>query len=195
MNRLHCVSIISCNDRTAEGRLLTFDPTNMLRSLADKVRSADGLTWMIGAVDLSLNDDTQKGLGICWQPQIYAIARLADADGKGSFEILRKSYTADKTAHRPVQVKPFDGSVKAIAYAYKPDFLLRIAYQKEVGPPEKRRKCWHTRKVSLRPGEHVQAMLWMHKNGLAGRLFLKGIRMTRKGTSVGLVQIKMKKSE
>ena len=68
---------------------------------------------MIGAVDLSLNDDTQKGLGICWQPQIYAIAHTAE--GKGSFEILRKSYKAGKTAHRPVQVKPFDGSVEAIA--------------------------------------------------------------------------------
>jgi hypothetical protein len=193
MNRLHCLSIIFCKNRTAEGQLLTFNPTNMLRSLADKVRSADGLTWMMGAADLSLNDDTQKGLGICWQPQIYAIAR--SAEGKGSFEFLRKSYKADKTAHRPVQVKPYDGSVKAIAYAYKTDFVQRIAYQKEVGPPEKRRTCWHTRKVSLRAREHVQAMLWMHKTGLAGRLFLKGIRMTRTGNGVGLVQIKMKKLE
>jgi len=188
MNHLHCVSIISGKNRTPEDQLLTFNPTNMLRSLADKVRSADGLTFMIGAVDLSLNDDTQKGLGICWQPQIYAIAQ--PTEGKGSFEILRKSYTADKTAHRPVQVKHYDGSVKAIAYTYKTDFVRRIAYQKEVGPPEKRRTCWHTRKVSLRPGEHVQAMLWMHQTGLAGRLFIKGIRMTRNGASVGLVQIK-----
>lgn len=193
MNHLHCVSIIFCNNQTAEGQLLAFNPTNMLRFLADKVRSADGLTLVIGAVDLSLNDDTQKGLGICWQPQIYAIAHTAE--GKGSFEILRKSYKAGKTAHRPVQVKPFDGSVEAIAYAFKPDFLKRIAYQKEVGPPEKRRTCWHTRKVSLRSGEHVQAMLWMHKIGLAGRLFFKGIRMTRTGNGVGLVQIKMKKLE
>jgi hypothetical protein len=64
MNRLHCVSVIFCNNGTPEGQLLTFDPTNMLRSLADNVRRTDGLTWMIGAVDLSLNDDTQKGLGM-----------------------------------------------------------------------------------------------------------------------------------
>ena len=33
-------------------------------------------------------------------------------------------------------------------------------------------------------------MLWMHKVGLGGRLFLHRVRMTRTGDSVGLVQIK-----
>ena len=95
----------------------------------------------------------------------------------------------------PVQIKSCDGSKKAISYAYKTDFVRRISYRAEIGSPEHRRKCWHTRKVSLRPTEHVQAMLWMHQIGLAGRLFLKGLRMTRIGNGVGLVQLKMKKLE
>ena len=40
-----------------------------------------------------------------------------------------------------------------------------------------------------------RAMLWMHKIGFSGRLFLRGVRMTRTGNGVGLVQIKMKKLE
>jgi hypothetical protein len=192
-NTLHCVSVISGKNRTLADQLTNFSPTNMLRSLTDLARASGNVQWAIGGVDLSLNDDTAKSLDIGWQPQVYAIAHLAE--GKSSLDILRKSYQADETVRRPIHIKPYDGSIKAISYAYKADFLRRVAYQREVGPPESRRTCWHTRKVSLRPAEHVQAMLWMHKIGLAGRLFLKGVRMTRNGQNVSLVQIKMKKQE
>jgi hypothetical protein len=104
--------------------------------------------------------------------------------------LLRSTYSPTKTAPRPVQIKQCDGSTKVISYALKTDFVRRIAYRTEIGPPERRRRCWHTRKVSFRASEHVQAMLWMHKIGLVGRLFLRGVRMTRTGNSVGLVQIK-----
>jgi hypothetical protein len=185
---LHCVSVVFTKSRTGEDQLLAFDPANMRRSLSDKARETDGLTWMVGGVDLSLNDDSQKSLGIAWQPQIYAIAQATE--GKGSFENLRKSHKSNQFAKRPVQVKTYDGSTKAVAYAYKPDFLLRIAYEKvrfRFGEPK---TCWETRKVSLRPKGHVQAMLWMNKVGLVGRLLLVGVRMTRIGDSVGLVKIR-----
>jgi hypothetical protein len=42
----------------------------------------------------------------------------------------------------------------------------------------------------IAPARHVQAMLWMHRQGLQGRLFLHGVRMTRVGNGVGLFQIK-----
>jgi len=143
---------------------------------------------MAGGVDLSLNDDRQKKQGIAWQPQFYGLAAVTDVEALS--KLLRETYRPTKTAPRPVQTKECDGSTKVISYAFKTDFVRRIAYRTEVGPPERRRKCWHTRKVSLRASEHVQAMLWMHQIGLRGRLFLHGVRMTRNGNGVGLVKIK-----
>jgi hypothetical protein len=184
---LHSVSIIFQKSRTPDDHLGDFDTIGMKRSMSETIKHTDDLAWMAGGIDLSLNDGTQKNEGIAWRPQLYAIA---ETDASSLSKTLRARFSSTKTTRRPVQIKECDGTEAAISYAFKTDFVRRIAYQKEVGPPDRRRKCWHTRKVSLRAGEHVQAMLWMHKIGLAGRLFLRGVRTTRTGNSVGLVKIK-----
>jgi hypothetical protein len=185
---LKSISIIFQKHQTADEQLNALGTTGMKRSLSQTVKDADGLEWMAGGIDLSLNDDRQKKQGIAWQPQFYGLADVNDVEALSN--LLRGTYSPTKPAPRPVQIKECDGSTKVISYAFKTDFVRRIAYRTEVGPSDNRRKCWHTRKVSLRAGEHVQAMLWMHRVGLAGRLFLRGVRMTRTGNSVGLVQIK-----
>jgi hypothetical protein len=185
---LHSTSIVFLNHRTAEDQLNALDTTGMKRSISETIKDADGLEWMAGGIDLSLNDDRQKKQGIAWQPQFYGLADITNVQALSN--LLRGTYSPTKTAPKPVQIKECDGSTKVISYAFKTDFVRRIAYRTEVGPPDRRRKCWQTRKVSLRASEHVQAMLWMDKIGLAGRLFLRGVRMTRTGNSVGLVQMK-----
>ena len=164
------------------------DITKIKRSMSAAIPNADFIHWIAGALDLSLNDDTQKKLGIAWQPQFFGLANVANREEVS--KALRNAYSPTKYVPRPVQMKECDGSARAISYASKTDFVKRIAYRTEVGPPENRRKCWTTRKVSLRPIEHVRAMLWMHRIGFAGRLFLRGVRMTRVGDSVGLVKIR-----
>jgi hypothetical protein len=185
---LKSISIIFQKHRTAEDQLTALDTIGMKRSLSQTVKDADGLKFVAGAIDLSLNDDRQKKQGIAWQPQFYGLTDVTNVEALSN--LLRSTYSPTKTAPRPVQLKKCDGSTKVISYAFKTDFVRRIAYRAEIGPPDRRRKCWQTRKVSLRASEHVQAMLWMHKIGLAGRLFLRGVRMTRTGNGVGLVQIK-----
>jgi hypothetical protein len=185
---LIAVSIAFANHRTAEDQLPALDTTGMKRSLSETIKKADGLTWMVGGIDISLNDDTQKNGDIAWQPQFYGFADVTSREDLS--KVLRDAYGPTKIAPRPVQIKECDGSTTAISYAFKTDFVRRIAYRTIVGPLEKRRKCWHTRKVSLRPAEHVRAMLWLHQVGLGGRLVLRGVRMTRNGDSVGLVRIK-----
>jgi hypothetical protein len=187
-NHLNSTSIVFLNHRTAEDQLTALDTTGMKRSLSQTVKDADGLEWMAGGIDLSLNDDRQKKQGIAWQPQFYGLADVTNVEALSN--LLRGTYSPTKSAPRPVQIKKCDGSTKVISYAFKTDFVRRIAYRAQVGPPDRRRRCWHTRKVSLRAGEHVQAMLWMHQIGLCGRLFLRGVRMTRTGSNVGLVQLK-----
>jgi hypothetical protein len=184
---LNSISVIFLKHRTPEDQLIGLAAGGMKRSMSETIKNADDLAWIAGGIALSLNDDVQKKQGIAWQPQLYAIA---EADVSGLSKVLRERFSPTESARRPVQIKACDGTANAISYAFKTDFVRRIAYRTEIGPPENRRKCWQTRKVSLRAGEHVQAMLWMHKIGLAGRLFLRGVRMTRTGNSVGLVQMK-----
>ena len=186
--RLASVSIAFPKHRTAEDQLRLLSTTKLERSLSETIKDADDLAWMVGGIDLSLNDDTQKNHGVVWQPQFYGFADVTSREALS--KVLRDRFIATKRAPRPVHTKECDGSTRALSYAFKTDFVRRIAYRKNVGSPENRRKCWHTRKVSLRPIEHVRAMLWLHKVGIAGRLFLRGVRMTRTGDSVGLVKIK-----
>jgi hypothetical protein len=47
-----------------------------------------------------------------------------------------------------------------------------------------------TRKVSLRPADHVRLLLWLDSIGLAKRLYLRGVRMTRNNNGVALAKIK-----
>jgi hypothetical protein len=158
---LNSISIVFLNHRTAENQLTALNTAGMKRSISETIKDADGLEWLAGGIDLSLNDDRQKKQGIAWQPQFYGLADVNDVETLSN--LLRGTYTRTKTAPRPVQIKECDGTANAISYAFKTEFVRRIAYRTEVGPPERRRKCWHTRKVSLRAGEHVQAMLWIHK--------------------------------
>ncbi len=188
LGQLDAVSIAFPHHRIPQDQLTHLDTTRIKRSLSETTKNVAGLAWLAGGIDLSLNDDTQKDRGIGWQPQFYGFADIADVTMLS--KVLRDTYRPSKTAPRPVQIKAWDGSSKASSYAFKPEFVRRIAYEGQAGPPENRRECWRTRKVSLRPAEHVQAMLWMHRVGIAGRLFLKGLRMTRVGDSVGLVKIR-----
>jgi hypothetical protein len=186
--QLTAVSIAFQKDRTAEDRLNALQTKGMKRSLSAAIKNADGLAWLVGGIDLSLNDDTQRKLDIAWQPQFYGFAQVTSREVVS--KTLGDKYSPSKTAPRPVQVKDCDGSARAISYGFKNDFVRRIAYRGQAGPPGNRRKFWTTRKVSPRATEHVRAMLWLHKIGLGGRLFLKRVRMTRTGDSVGLVKIK-----
>lgn len=58
------ISIIFSNHRTAEHQLTGLDTTGIKRSLSETIKDTDGLAWMVGGIDLSLNDDTQKKQGI-----------------------------------------------------------------------------------------------------------------------------------
>jgi hypothetical protein len=116
-----------------------------------------------------------------WQPQFYGIAAAQNAQILS--KILRDKYSPTDQAPRPVHIKECDGSLLAISYAFKTNFIRRIAYKDPQGR-------WNTRKVYLPPKQHVQAMLWMNQTAVGNRLFLKNVRMTRVGQHVGLVQIK-----
>ena len=137
---LNSISAVFPKHRAAENQLKTIKPTGMKRSLSETIKNMDHLGWLIGAIDISLNDDRQKNLGIAWQPQFYGFANMTNVEPLSN--VLRKAYSPTDTVSKAVQIKECDGSPSALSYAFKTRFVRRIAYLTEAGPPDKRRKCW-----------------------------------------------------
>ena len=128
--------------------------------------------WIVLGTDVSLNDDTLKGHGVCWQVQLYGMASVYDRDKFAA--ALRKNFDAPSdTVRRPVRVAACDGTAKALSYAFKTNFVRRVAYVGDAltrkGEP---RKCWRTRKVSLKATEEVELRLWLNQIELAGRVLI-----------------------
>jgi hypothetical protein len=170
------------------GKLETLDLVNLRRRLADALNAIGGTHWLVAGLDISFNDDTAKRTGTYWQLQLYGTAKVEDREAfsKG----LRTHYPASRNITRPVQIKASDGSNKAISYGFKTNFVRRVAYWDVAGLKGRRRKCWRTRKLSLRPREHVELLMWLDKIGMAGRLYLRGVRMTKTRNGVSLVEIR-----
>ena len=186
--KLTAVSIAFPRHRTAGDKLDTLNTTKMKRDVTETIKNSEMVHWMAGGIDLSLNDDNQRNVPICWQAQLYGFTEVSNR--RQFSKLLRDTFKKTWKVKRPIQTEECDGSSRAISYGYKNDFVRRIGYRGQAGPPGNRRTCWKTRKVSLRPMEHVRAMLWLHRIGFAGRLFLRGVRMTRTKNGVALVQIK-----
>jgi hypothetical protein len=86
--------------------------------------------------------------------------------------VLRRNFHgASETVKRPVRVAACDGSPKALSYVFKTNFVRRIAYfgngVTHKGEP---RKCWRTRKVSLKAKEEIELRLWLTQIGIFGRV-------------------------
>jgi hypothetical protein len=184
---LVAVSVVPYAGAATKGKLDQLDLVNLARRLKQACNVA-AVHWMAGGFDISLNDDAEKGLDEGWQAQLYSCAAVMD---RAAFSTqLRKRFTPSKRVQRPVFVKDSDGSNYAVSYGFKTDFVRRVGYRGNVGRAGHQRRCWKTRKVALRPLEHVGVLLWLDTMGLAGRLFLQGVRMTRTARGVQLVKLK-----
>jgi hypothetical protein len=166
----------------------TLSVENSKRAVTRSVEDCADVVWMVGGIDISLNDDRQKSLGMGWQLQLYAIAMVKDRIAFAS--VLKGRFQRTAKVSRPTQIKTCDGSARAISYAFKTDFVRRIAYQGQTTTNGKNRECWMTRKVSLPPVDHADLLVWLHSIGLAQRLYLRGVRMTRNHNGVALAKVK-----
>jgi hypothetical protein len=169
----------------------TLSTVNSKRAVTRSIEGSPDVQWMAGGIDISLNDDTQKNLGTGWQLQLYAVAMVKDRTAFSA--LLRDQFQRTKSISRPVQTKACDGSVEAISYAFKTEFVRRIAYRGHTSSKGRIRECWMTRKVSLSPIDHADLLVWLHSIGLAQRLYLRGVRMTM--TTNGVALAKVKKTE
>jgi len=166
---LVAVSITSPVWRSEPGHLDTFDLSKMRKEAIEAIEQTEEVQSAILGLDMSMNDDTEKGFGLTWQGQLYGFARVSDR--RAFSKSLRRSFPRDERVTRPVLVKPCDGTTRAFSYAIKPEFVRRITFwgdgKTQTGEP---RKCWRTRKVSLKAREEVELRLFLDQIGLSKRL-------------------------
>jgi hypothetical protein len=166
----------------------TLSTKNSKRTVTRSIEGSPVVDWIVGGIDISLNDDTQKSLGMGWQLQLYAIACVKERTSFSS--LLKDQFRRTVSISRPVQIKAYDGSPEAISYAFKTEFVRRIAYRGQTSTNGKRRECWMTRKVSLPPIDHADLLVRLDFLGLAQRLYLRGVRMTMTHNGVALAKVK-----
>jgi hypothetical protein len=166
----------------------TISVQNLKRAVTRSIEGSPVVDWMVGGIDISLNDDRQKSLGMGWQLQVYALAMVKDRNAFAS--LLRDQFRRTAQISRPVQIKAYDGSSEANSYAFKTEFVRRIAYRGRTTTKGKNRECWMTRKVSLPPVDHADLLVRLDSIGLAQRLYLRGVRMTMTNNGVALAKVK-----
>ncbi len=140
--------------------------------------------WAVLGVDISLNDDTTKGLGIAWQAQIYGIGEVEDR--KATSKALRKHFPDSKYVRRPVVLKACDGTPYACSYTFKTEFRRRVTYWDDNHIPY---PCWETSKPPLKAREHVELLLFLDQLGIAGRMMLHKVRLLHTKEGVVLQKI------
>jgi hypothetical protein len=182
------VSIVPPKARAPSFDINTLSLADSIAAVTQALQGSSDVDWMIGGIDVSLNDDTQKGLQREWQPQLYGVAIVKDRDALRSR--LRSTFKPTKDVSRPVQIKTCDGSARVISYAYKTEFVERIAYYAPISRKRDSRKCWMTRKVSLRARDHEGLMEWLDSVGLAQRLLVFRVQ-TVKATSGVTLKVKL----
>ena len=96
-------SIAFPNYRTKEDELDMLGTTKIKREMSENIKNADFVEWMVGGIDLSLNDDTQKKLNIRWQPQFYGFAEVTSREALS--KVLGDMYVPTKHVPRPVHTK------------------------------------------------------------------------------------------
>jgi hypothetical protein len=181
---LASVSVVFPKARVPSCDITTLSTADSIAAVTQALEGYSDIDWMIGGIDISLNDDTQKGLQEEWQLQLYGIAMVKNRDALGSH--LRSKFERTKEVLRPVQIKPCDGSARVISYAYKPEFVRRVAYHATITSKGKTRKCWMTRKVSLRARDHAGLMEWLDTVSLFQRLYMFRVQTVNASSGVTL---------
>jgi len=187
---LVAVSIVSSAWRAKPGYLHSLDVGEIRKSLRETIYGTELVEWAVFGLDVSVNDDTNKGLDLAWQIQFFGVAKVKDRLAFSKY--LRRTFRTDSRVRRPVVVRECDGTDLAFSYVFKPRFIRRVSYWGDgatgTGAP---RKCWRTRKVSLKAREEVELRLFLHRIGVTKRVPLIGLKVARTGAGFHLTKKKL----
>lgn len=167
------LSLVPCGGIAAPGKL------GVAAAVASKQFSrfaiaSVGIEVAFGALDLSYNEERQGGFAPHWSPHLRVhfpgqLSKDAEAELRALFGRCPCHGIA-----RPVQMASFDGNLAGLAYTFKPEVGRRQSYRQVKGIAKGGRECRNTRGRPLTGEQAVEAAIFLHRLGLAGRLLVHG---------------------
>ena len=184
------VSVVWRGARIAEGELSDEpDVFRPIRRQLDRALGAAGIRQAFGGFDISANEHAEGRFAPHYRPHAYIfIPAKQFARGEGVF---RSYFPPSATVRRPVVAKPFDCSLRGLAYAHKTGFQRRVTLPR-AHLPNGEVKRRNTRDRPLRASQKLEIALALDRIGLEGRIFLYGLRLSREDGGFRFVRAKPK---
>jgi hypothetical protein len=175
-----CVTVVPDDGLIKPGKLNKADHERAIRRWKEKLGKA-GVTWFVGATDLSFNEHKQAKHKPRWSEHFYGVTRHRDP--KSLKKMLRGQFPKTKAILRPVKVKVWDGDKKALRYILKPNFWRRIAndyaqrHNKKTGTT---RSCRATDKQYLKSKQKRELLVYLDDIGIQSRLLMRWCQLLNK---------------
>jgi hypothetical protein len=160
-------SIIAADLKVPGGALHTLDLDKAVKRIRKRLeRAAPCLrdAVVFGGVDLSFNVEN-NGAGY-WQAHLYLL--IAGKRNTALKKAVREAFPPEPSAPRPYRFRTVDNAPAAVTYVFKAIFSRRSRYFVDGEP--------RTRKLSLKPREHRELMVYLDKFSIGARLLLRGVR-------------------
>lgn len=181
---LVCVSIVPADGVCKPKDLDPAYAARNVRRWKERLGRA-GVTWLVGALDYSLNEHDTGRYKPHWSEHLYGLTATTDIDRLK--KELRKQFQVTEAIPRPVKVKPWDGDPDALAYMLKPNYWRRVATDDgERFTKNGMRSCRATDKQRLRSKERVRLALYLDELGLHGRLVLRWVQFVNRGATASI---------
>jgi hypothetical protein len=171
--RIVCVSVVPADGMSKRGHLSKAQHVRNVRRWKTALDRA-GVSWFIGATDLSFNEHRDGRYPPRWSEHIYGFTETNDPELLK--RKLRKQFPTTDVILRPVKVIEWDGGNAALRYAVKTSYWRRIGsddgkrFDKRTGTD---RSCRATDKQPLRSSQKWELLLHLDTVGLQGRLLLR----------------------
>ena len=153
------------------------DPEQLFGELSRRVRRAlraARIPWALGGFDVSVNEHRDGRFPPHYRPHLWMfVPGLAFERGD---RVFRSFFPISASVRRPVVAKAFDGDLRALAYALKPNFTRRVTLPRERladGAIARR----NTRGRPLRAAQKLELGVALDALGPTRRIFLHGARL------------------
>jgi hypothetical protein len=178
--KIVCVTIIPADGMIRPGKLDNADHDRAIPRWKERLGKA-GVTWFIGATDISFNEHKQAQQKPKWSKHFYGIA--VTNGPKKLKRKLRQQFPKNDVILRPVKLEEWDGDNRAMRYILKPNFWRRIATDDAQRYDEKTRsarRCRDTDTQPLRSKQKRELLLHLDDIGMQSRLLMRCCQLSNK---------------
>jgi hypothetical protein len=171
--KIVCVTIVPADGEIAKGKLSADQHARNIRRWKEGL-GRGGVTWFVGATDLSYNEHIDGRYPATWQHHFYGFTVTDDPNELK--KKLKKQFRATDAIPRPVKVTVWDGDETAIEYMMKTEYWRRIGTddgQRFEKDSTDKRECRATDKQPLKAAQRHELLIHLDEIGIQGRLLMR----------------------